>query len=128
VSSFGATVTILASSVEAAMRFVQQNLYLRSFRSNLKLQNFLRVRLLEVQMKKTTLALAFTFAMAAPVFAGNCPVLMGQFEEALQTTTVDDATKASAVELYETGKAAHDAGDHAASMTALDSALALLAS
>jgi hypothetical protein len=53
---------------------------------------------------------------------------MGQFEEALQTTTVDDATKASAVELYETGKAAHDAGDHAASMTALDSALALLAS
>lgn len=79
-------------------------------------------------MKKTTLVLALTFAMAAPVFAGNCPVLMGQFEAALKTTTVDDATKASAVELYENGKAAHDAGDHAASVTALDSALALLAS
>ena len=79
-------------------------------------------------MKKTTLALALTFAMAAPVFAGNCPVLMGQFEAALKTTTVDDATKASSVELYETGKAAHDAGDHAASVTALDSALAFLAS
>ena len=78
-------------------------------------------------MNKTILALALTFAMAAPAFAGNCPVLMGQFEAALQTTTVDDATKAAAVELYETGKAAHDAGDHAASVTALDSALALLA-
>ena len=79
-------------------------------------------------MQKTTLALAITFAMAAPVFAGNCPVLMGQFEAALLTTTADDATKSAAVALYETGKAAHDAGDHAASMTALDSALALLAS
>ncbi len=79
-------------------------------------------------MKNTALALALTLGMAAPVFAGNCPVLMGQFEAALQTTTVDEATKSAAVELYETGKAAHDAGDHAASVTALDSALALLAS
>ncbi len=79
-------------------------------------------------MKKTALAVALTFGMAVPVFAGNCPVLMGQFEAALQTTTVDASTKAAAVELYETGKAAHDAGDHAASVTALDSALALLAS
>ena len=79
-------------------------------------------------MQNTTLALAITFSMAAPVFAGNCPVLMGQFEAALLTTTADDATKSAAVALYETGKAAHDAGDHAASMTALDSALALLAS
>ena len=80
------------------------------------------------QMRKTALALALTFGMAAPVFAGNCPALMGQFEAALQTTTVDDATKSAAVELYEAGKAAHDAGDHAASVTALDAAMALLAS
>jgi hypothetical protein len=79
-------------------------------------------------MKKTALAIALAFAMTAPVFAGNCPVLMGQFEEALQTATVDEATKAAAVELYETGKAAHEAGDHAASVAALDAALALLAS
>lgn len=79
-------------------------------------------------MKKITLALALTFAMAAPVFAGNCPALMGQFEAALETTTVDEATKAEAVKLFETGNAAHDAGDHAASVTALDAALALLAS
>jgi hypothetical protein len=61
------------------MRFVRQNLHLRSFRSSYLVRNFLRVRFLEVQMKKTTLALALTFAIAAPVFAGNCPVLMGQF-------------------------------------------------
>ena len=79
-------------------------------------------------MKKTVLALAFTFAMAAPVFAGNCPVLIEQFEAALKTTTVDDTTKAAAVKLFETGKAAHESGDHAASVTALDSALALLTS
>lgn len=79
-------------------------------------------------MKKTTLTLALMLALASPVFAGNCPVLMGQFEAALQTTKVDDATKSAAVKLYEAGKAAHDAGDHAASVTALDSALALLAS
>jgi hypothetical protein len=65
-------------------------------------------------MKKAALFLALTLGMAAPAFAGNCPVLMGQFEEALLVTTVDDATKTAAVELYETGKAAHEAGDHAA--------------
>ena len=70
------------------MRFVQQNLRLRSFLSNCCLYNFLRVRFLKVQMKKTTLALALTFAMAAPVFAGNCPVLMGQFEAAISRSLI----------------------------------------
>jgi hypothetical protein len=79
-------------------------------------------------MKKTALALALAFGLTAPAFAGNCPVLMGQFEEALSTSTADDATKASATALYETGKAAHDSGDHAASITALEEALALLGS
>lgn len=79
-------------------------------------------------MKNAALILALTLGIATPAFAGNCPALMGKFDEALLTSTVDDATKAAAVELYETGKAAHEAGDHAASVTALDSAIALLAS
>lgn len=79
-------------------------------------------------MKKTFLLLALTFGMTTPVLAGNCPALMGEFESALSTTTADEASKAEAVKLYETGKAAHEAGDHAASVTALDAALALLAS
>jgi hypothetical protein len=82
----------------------------------------------EIVMKKTALAAALIFGLTAPAFAGNCPVLMGQFEEALSTSTADDATKASATALYETGKAAHDAGEHAASIAALEEALALLGS
>jgi hypothetical protein len=77
-------------------------------------------------MKKTTLALALTFALAAPAFAHNCPVLMGQFEAALSTSTADEATKTSASALYDTGKAAHVAGDHDASVAALEEALTLI--
>jgi hypothetical protein len=87
-----------------------------------------RCQLREFQMKKTALVLALTFGLTAPAVAGNCPVLMGQFEEALTTSTADDATKASATALYETGKTAHDTGDHAASVAALEEAIALLGS
>ena len=77
-------------------------------------------------MKKTILALLLSVAFAAPAFANDCPNLMGKVDEAMKTTTVDDATKAEVLALYETGKKAHEAGDHAASVAALDAALALL--
>ncbi len=77
-------------------------------------------------MKKIVLALMLSASLAAPAFAGNCPNLMGQIDEAMETTAVDDATKAEIMALYETGKAAHAAGDHAASVAALDAALVLL--
>jgi hypothetical protein len=77
-------------------------------------------------MKKIILSAIVAIALASPASAHNCPVLMGQFEEALTTTTVDDATKAAAQTLYDTGKAAHEAGDHDASVEALTEALALL--
>ena len=77
-------------------------------------------------MKKTILALMLSATLAAPAFAGDCPNLMGKVDEAMKTTTVDDATKAEIMALYETGKAAHEAGDHTASVTAFDAALVLL--
>jgi hypothetical protein len=77
-------------------------------------------------MKKLVLGLVLAVGLATPALAHNCPNLMKQFEEALLTTTVDDATKASAQALYDTGKAAHEAGDHDASVAALTEALALL--
>jgi len=77
-------------------------------------------------VKKTILALMVSASLAAPAFAGDCPNLMGQIDEAMKTATVDDATKAEIMALYETGKAAHAAGDHAASVAALDAALVLL--
>ena len=77
-------------------------------------------------MKKIMLSVVVVMGLASPVFANSCPLLMGQFEEALTTTTVDDATKAAAQVLFDTGKAAHEAGDHDASVEALTEALALL--
>ena len=77
-------------------------------------------------MKKLLICLALSAALSSPALAANCPVLMGQFEEALTASTADDATKAAAQALYDTGKAAHDSGDHEASVTALTEALAML--
>jgi hypothetical protein len=77
-------------------------------------------------MKKLVLGIIVAVSLATPSFAHNCPNLMSQFDAALQTTTVDDATKAAAQALYDTGKAAHEAGDHDASVAALTEALALI--
>ena len=80
----------------------------------------------EYMMKKLVLGLVLSLGLASPSFANNCPNLMTQFDEALLTTTADDATKAAAQALYDTGKAAHEAGDHDASVAALTEALALI--
>ena len=77
-------------------------------------------------MKKLILAAMMTAALAMPAYASQCPALMGKIDEAMKTATVDDATKTKVMALYETGKAAHDAGDHAASEAALNEAMALL--
>lgn len=77
-------------------------------------------------MKKLILAAMMTAALAMPAHAGQCPALMGKIDEAMKTAMVDDATKTKVMALYETGKTAHDAGDHAASEAALNEALALL--
>ncbi len=77
-------------------------------------------------MTKTALTLALILGLAAPAFAGNCPVVIGEIEEALKTATLDEATMTQVTALLDTGKTAHDAGDHAASMAALDEAKVLL--
>ena len=77
-------------------------------------------------MKKLILAAAMTMALAAPALANQCPSLMGKIDEAMKTTTVDEATKAKAMELYTKGKAEHEAGDHAASEKDLGEAMKLL--
>lgn len=70
-------------------------------------------------------AIAF-LASAMPALANQCPTLMKAYEDALATTTADDATKAQAAELYEKGKAAHEAGDHATSEADLGEATKLI--
>lgn len=77
-------------------------------------------------MKKMMLAAALSIALAGPALAGQCPMLMGQIDAAMATTTADEATKAKAMELYNKGKAEHEAGDHAASEASLGEAMKLL--
>ncbi len=77
-------------------------------------------------MLKTLLCMAAAVTFAAPAFANQCPMLMGQIEEALATSDADDATKAQATALLEEGRAAHEAGGHPTSEAKLNEALALL--
>ena len=65
-------------------------------------------------------------ALAGSAFAGSCPTLAAKAEEALKTATLDDATKAKVTELITTGKASHEAGNHAELEAQLGEALKLL--
>ena len=75
---------------------------------------------------KKSLILASLLALATPAFANQCPTLMNKIDEAMKTTQADDATKQQVMDLYNKGKASHDAGDHAASEASLNEALKLL--
>ena len=78
-------------------------------------------------MLKSILATAAILAaLAGPAFANKCPTLAAKAEEALKTSTLDDAGKAKVTELIATGMSQHDAGDHAASEATLGEALKLL--
>jgi len=77
-------------------------------------------------MKKLILAAVFAAALSAPALASQCPTLMAKIDEAMKTASLDDATKAKVTELYNKGKAEHEAGDHAASEQDLGEALKLL--
>jgi hypothetical protein len=77
-------------------------------------------------MKKLVLAAALSMVLAGPAFANQCPMLMQKIEAAMASSTADDATKAKAQELYNKGKAEHEAGDHAASEASLGEAMKLL--
>jgi hypothetical protein len=77
-------------------------------------------------MKKFVLAAAIAMSLAAPAFASQCPALMGKIDEAMKTATLDDATKAKVMELYEKGKAEHEGGKHAESEATLGEAMKLL--
>lgn len=77
-------------------------------------------------MRKFLLALAGLAALSGPAFANQCPALMAKIDEAMATTTADEATKTQVMALYESGKAAHEGGDHAKAEADLGEALKLL--
>jgi hypothetical protein len=51
---------------------------------------------------------------------------MAKIDGAMAAATVDEATKTQITALYDSGKAAHDSGDHAKAETDLGEALKLL--
>lgn len=62
-------------------------------------------------MLKSILATAAILAaLAGPAFANQCPTLAVKAEEALKTSTLDDAGKAKVTEPISTGMSQHDAG------------------
>jgi hypothetical protein len=77
-------------------------------------------------MNKFVLATALTLALAGPAFANQCPGLMAKIDEAMKTATLDDANKAKVMELYDKGKAAHEAGNHPEAEAALGEAMKLM--
>lgn len=77
-------------------------------------------------MKKFVLAGAFAVALSTSAFASQCPELMAKIDAAMQTASLDDATKAKVQALYDSGKAAHESGDHPKSEADLGEALKLL--
>ena len=77
-------------------------------------------------MKTLVLAVVIAVAFAAPAFANQCPLMMGQIEAALAASTAYEATRTTATALLEEGRALHEAGDHPASEAKLGEAMALL--
>lgn len=75
---------------------------------------------------RTLLALAFCLAITSPGLASQCPSLVKQIDEKLQTAQLSDADKAKVMELRDKGEAQHAAGDHAASEASLNEALGML--
>lgn len=64
--------------------------------------------------------------LAAPLWAGQCPMDMSKIDEALQTASLSEADMATVKALRAEGEAQHQAGDHAASVATLAEAKGLL--
>lgn len=77
-------------------------------------------------LKKFVLVSGLSLILAAPALANQCPTLMNKIDEAMKTASLDDATKAKVMELYNKGKTEHESGDHANSEKDLGEALKLL--
>ena len=78
-------------------------------------------------MTRFILGAALAIALAAPAFASSCPAHMKKIDEALGKSPKLSAAQMSEVKkLRADGEAAHKAGKHAESMSALDKAEALL--
>ncbi len=77
-------------------------------------------------MKRLLIAAAAVFVLASPAMARQCPQLIQQIDEKLQTAQLSDDDKAKVTELRDSAEKAHAAGDHAKSEEDANAALAIL--
>lgn len=77
-------------------------------------------------MLRTLGLAAFLLLVPAAAFAHQCPVLMGEIDAALETASLSDADKSRVEELRTQGEELHSAGDHDASVAALQEAKGIL--
>mgnify|MGYP005858293959 CR=1 FL=1 len=77
-------------------------------------------------MKKLlTLALALMFA--GSVYAHQCPALIAQIDQTLESQDVPADVKEQVMSLRDQGETYHDEGDHDASVEKLEEAIEMLA-
>ena len=77
-------------------------------------------------MKSLLAAGTVLIALAGPAFASECPTLIQKAEEALNTTSLDEATKNKVMEHIAQAKSEHEAGQHTASLVTLKDTMQLL--
>lgn len=68
-------------------------------------------------------ALLFTAFFASAAVANQCPALVSQVDQQLQSAQIDSETKASIKALRDKGEALHNQGKHAESVKVLKEAL-----
>lgn len=77
-------------------------------------------------MKLLLAATAITVWLVGPAFAGECPTRIQKAEEALNSSTFDDAKKAKIAEHIAQAKMQHEASNHDASLVTLKDTFQLL--
>ncbi|MBZ2170052.1 hypothetical protein [Marinobacter sp. F4216] len=65
------------------------------------------------------ITLVFTTLFSASVFAGQCPALVGEIDQKLESSQLDDETKAEIKAMRDKGEALHQQGKHAESVKVL---------
>ncbi|MCG7199796.1 hypothetical protein MD273_08680 [Marinobacter pelagius] len=68
-------------------------------------------------------ALLFAMFFAGAAVAGQCPALMSQIDQQLQTAQLDSETEASVKALRDQGESLHKQGKHAESVKVLREAM-----
>ena len=77
-------------------------------------------------MKSLLAAGTVLIALAGPAFANECPTQIKKAQDALNTSTLDEAAKTKITEHIATAQSQHDSGQHDESLATLKDTMQLL--